>query len=263
VLADVCLAAVAATAAPFAAPSAPVLVTERPLSGAAGLALGIAGAALVRLAFTHSDRVAALPERLVTGSALMLERRLSRRSALVRLAVAGSALAVAPLRYLLYPGTALAVIAPWDCSSGGCTDGYTAFCCEVTRGLNACPEGTFAGGWWKCTDYRGRQLCRAEGVRYYVDCNRVPGRPFPGGCHCARGDCRNRRVNCNVFRYGQCNPQVGGVTEVVCRVVTCRNPSEIEGLNCSAALMVDDAVCGHEAVCLEPAAHQPVPAGGV
>jgi hypothetical protein len=27
--------------------------------------------------------------------------------------------------------------------------------------------------------------------------------------------------------------------------------------------MVDDAVCGHEAVCLEPAAHQPVPAGGV
>jgi len=204
-----------------------------------------------------------IAQRLAESIGQRLERRLSRRSAIARAAVAGSAIAVAPVRYLVRPGTALAVIDPNSCSHGKCTDGYTAFCCEITGGLNVCPEGTFTGGWWKCTDYRGRQLCRDAGVRYYVDCNRLPGHAFPGGCHCAHNDCERRRVACNVFRYGQCNAQIHGTTEVVCRMVTCTNPSLIGELNCGASLSVDNAVCGHEAPCLEPRAYQPAPAGGV
>jgi hypothetical protein len=204
-----------------------------------------------------------LSERLVGASAMFLEQRFSRRSALVRIAVAGSALCVAPLRYLLHPQPALAVIVPGDCAQGDCTDGYTAFCCEIDRGLNRCPSGTYPGGWWMCTDYRGRQLCAEQAVRYYVDCNALPGHPYPGGCVCANGNCFERRVNCNIFRYGQCNTQVPGVTAVVCRMVVCQNPGSIPHLNCSSSLAVDDAVCGHEAPCLEPPAVQLVGAGGV
>ena len=129
--------------------------------------------------------------------------------------------------------------------------------------LNACPTGTFAGGWWMCTDYRGRQLCSEQGVRYYVDCNALPGMGFPGGCRCGNDSCANRRINCNMFRYGQCNTHIDGVTAVVCRMVVCENPSRISELHCSAALAVDDAVCGHEAGCLEPPALVLAGAGGV
>ncbi|HWX46044.1 MAG TPA: MauE/DoxX family redox-associated membrane protein [Solirubrobacteraceae bacterium] len=204
-----------------------------------------------------------LSERLVGASATFLEQRVSRRSALVRIALVGSALSVAPLRYLLRPETALAVILPSQCASGECADGYTAFCCEINRGLNRCPPDTFAGGWWMCTDYSGRQLCAGQGVRYYVDCNAIPGSPYPGGCRCANGTCAERRVNCNVFRYGQCNTHLAGVTPVVCRMVTCQNPGSIPALNCSSSVSVDDAVCAHEAPCLEPPAKQLVGAGGV
>ncbi|MGH2895069.1 MAG: hypothetical protein ACRDPM_17635, partial [Solirubrobacteraceae bacterium] len=199
---------------------------------------------------------------LVDGSARLLEARLSRRSALTRIALAGSALAVAPVRYLLYPGTALGVVVPGRCRDGLCTDGYTAFCCEINQGLNTCPAGTFVGGWWMCTDYRGHQLCHGSGIRYYIDCNNFPGHPFPGGCRCANDDCSHRRQACNVFRYGQCNTHIKGTTTVVCRVVTCEKPSRIEALNCNATLMIDDAVCGHEAGCLEPMAFQLPGSGG-
>ena len=187
-----------------------------------------------------------------------------RRSFLLSVAVVGSALAVAPLRYLLYPGTALAaVVRPWECGSGICTDGYTGFCCEITPGGgNVCPTGTFPGGWWMCTDYSGRQLCSEEGVRYYVDCNALPGHPFPGGCRCANGNCNERKIACNIFRYGQCNTQIEGVTAVVCRMITCENPATIDALHCSAALATDDSTCGHEAPCLEPRALEFAGAGG-
>ena len=163
------------------------------------------------------------------------------------------------MRYLLYPGSALAVIAPSNCSGGECTDGYTAFCCEINGGLNSCPSGTFPGGWWMCTDYRGRQLCASQGVRYYVDCNALPDRPFPGGCTCANNSCDNRRVNCNVFRYGQCNTHIEGTTAVVCRMVTCQNPGSIPALNCSSSVSVDNAVCADEAGYLEPTARSSCP----
>lgn len=260
-------AALGAAAVAFQSPPSPVeLARTDPGAAVVVLAAAFVGAMIWRLiVFTGSEAPAAgqVSDRLVSASATFLEERFSRRSALVRIAVAGSALCVAPVRYLLYPGSALAAIAPSSCAGGECTDGYTAFCCEINQGLNECPSGTFPGGWWMCTDYRGRQLCASEGVRYYVDCNALPGHPFPGGCVCANGSCDNRRVNCNIFRYGQCNTHIGGVTAVVCRMVTCQNPSAIPALNCSSSVAVDDAVCAHEAPCLQTPALELVGAGGV
>jgi hypothetical protein len=203
-----------------------------------------------------------IAERLSTAVGGWLERRLTRRGALARATVAGSALAVAPIRYLIRPGTAWAVIAPVDCASdSACNDGYTAFCCEIEHGQNTCPQGTYVAGWWKCTAYQGAGLCQPEGVRYYLDCNRLPGHVFPGSCQCARGDCARRRVDCNHFRYGQCNTQIGGTTEVVCRLITCQNPATINGWGCNPTLMIDDRTCLHEADCLHGLAI-PLPGGG-
>lgn len=193
--------------------------------------------------------------RLVRSTAEALDRRTSRRGFLARAAVFGSALAVAPLRYLLEPVSALAaIVRPSDCAGGLCSDGWTEFCCTINDGLNVCPSYSFVGGWWKCTDYRGRQLCEDTGVRYYIDCNRTPGHSIPGGCHCAHGNCDRFRVGCNVFRYGQCNTEIGGVTEVVCRVVVCKHPATIPELNCNSTLKVNDFTCGHEAPCLTESA---------
>jgi hypothetical protein len=258
-------AALAAAGASVLAPTGLVsLASHRPALELVELVLAMVLAGALRQwlrgAGTGAWHASAL--RLVDCSARVLEARFSRRTALTRVAVAGSALAVAPVRYLLYPGTALGVVVPGRCQDGLCTDGYTAFCCEIHQGLNTCPAGTFVGGWWMCTDYRGHQLCQGSGVRYYVDCNNLPGRPFPGGCRCANDDCSHRRQACNVFRYGQCNTHIKGTTTVVCRVVTCEKPSLIESLNCNGTVMIDDAVCGHEAGCLEPVAVQLSGSGG-
>jgi hypothetical protein len=252
-------AALAAAGAAVVGPDRlPGLAVQRSGLALADLVLAAALAAVLRhwLRGAGAGGWHASALRLVDGSARALEARFSRRTALTRIAVAGSALAVAPVRYLLYPGTALGVVVPGSCKDGLCTDGYTAFCCEINQGLNTCPADTFVGGWWMCTDYRGHQLCQGSGVRYYIDCNNYPGRPFPGGCRCAHDDCSRRRQACNVFRYGQCNTHIKGTTTVVCRVVTCEKPSHIDALNCNATLMIDDAVCGHEAGCLEPLAVQ-------
>jgi hypothetical protein len=176
---------------------------------------------------------------------------------LARSAVAGAALAVGPVDYLVRPGTAWGKLRPRNCRKGSkCRDGYTAFCCEIQHGLNQCPPNSYIAGWWKCTDYRGVGLCNEEGVRYYIDCNRTPGTVFPGGCQCAGGSCANRRVDCNHFRYGQCNTHVHGSTEVVCRLVICQNPSTVAGMNCNATEKVDNRTCRHEAGCLEGLAVQ-------
>jgi hypothetical protein len=196
-------------------------------------------------------------ERLVRRVGRLLERRISRRGMLSRAALAGSAFAVAPVRYLVRPGTAWAVIGPGDCPPNSkCNDGWTAFCCEIEHGRNTCPPSSYVAGWWKCTAYRGSGLCHEEGVRYYIDCNRLPHHVFPGGCQCAHGDCGRRRVDCNHFRYGQCNTQIAGTTEVACRLVICENPASVAGLNCNPTEMVDDRTCVHEAGCLEGLAVQ-------
>jgi hypothetical protein len=192
---------------------------------------------------TPSSRVAA-------AASSMLGRRSSRRSFLGRLGLAAAALSVAPLRYLLRPESAWAIIGPGGCGGGLCTDGYTEFCCSINNGRNSCPPHTFVGGWWKCTYYAGRRLCGDRNVRYYVDCNVRPGHGFPGGCHCADGDCNQRRVACNVFRYGQCHAEIGEVTPIACRVIVCENPSTVPEFRCNATYKVDDSTCGHDAGCL-------------
>jgi hypothetical protein len=202
-----------------------------------------------------------LAQTIAERAAALLERRTSRRRALSQAAVAGAAFAVAPIRYLIRPGTAWAVIRPGDCAAGPCTDGYTAFCCEIEHGNNACPANTYVAGWWKCTSYQGSGLCHREGVRYYLDCNRMPGTIFPGGCQCAQGTCHKRAVDCNHFRYGQCNTQIAGTTEVVCRLVICQHPASYAEFNCNHTPAVDDRTCTHEAGCLEGIA-TPLPGGG-
>jgi len=201
-------------------------------------------------------------DRLVAGAGSLLWRRTSRRGFLARSALAGSAFAVAPVHYLLRPDPAWAVLRPQACPPGSlCGDGYTAFCCEVNHGRNSCPEGTYVAGWWKCSDYRGAGLCGSEGVRYYIDCNRRPGHSYPGGCQCARGRCSERRVDCNHFRYGQCNTQVAGITEVTCRIVVCEHPAGIPEFQCNATYKQDDNTCRQSAACLEPLVVQ-LPGGG-
>ena len=203
-----------------------------------------------------------MTRRLADAAGSLLERRTSRRGFLARAALAGSAMVVAPLRYLLRPVSAWAVIGPGSCGSGLCTDGYTAFCCEINQGKNVCPPGTFIAGWWMCTRYSGHGLCAAEGVRYYLDCNRLPS--SSADCRCANGTCSERRTDCNVFRYGQCNTQIGGVTAIACRVVVCQNPSTVGGFDCNSSVAVDDNTCSHEWPCLTAGLVQQLPgAGGV
>ena len=192
--------------------------------------------------------------RLVAAADSFFVGRSSRRSFLGRTTLAAAAFAVAPLRFLLRPESAWAIIGPRDCSGGSlCNDGYTEFCCSINHGQNTCPPHTFIGGWWKCTYYAGKRLCSDQNVRYYVDCNINPGHSIPGRCHCAAGDCNQRRVGCNVFRYGQCNTDIAEVTPIACRVVVCENPATIPEFRCNGTYKQDDTTCSHEAGCLSEA----------
>jgi hypothetical protein len=189
-------------------------------------------------------------DQLLDRTVQAVGRRMSRRRFLQRVATAASAMAVSPVVYAMKPVDAIELISCGGCPSGSaCCDGWTTFCCVINNGKNACPNNTFMGGWWKCTNYSGSGLCHDENVRYYVDCNRTPGKSCPGGCHCANDKCTNRSTCCNHFRYGQCNTEVIGTTEVVCRMITCVNPSDLF-VNCNSTLHVDNATCSHEASCL-------------
>jgi hypothetical protein len=190
-----------------------------------------------------------MTQRLARKAAGLLARRTSRRGFLTKVAVVGSAIAVAPVKFLTRPVSAQELVNCPQCGGGACCDGWTTFCCTINQGANECPADTYMGGWWKCTDYRGSGACSREGVRYYVDCNRTPGSSCPHGCHCANDSCSNRRTCCNVFRYGQCDTHVAGVTEVVCRVIKCDTPAKLY-VNCGTTLKIENAVCSHEASCL-------------
>lgn len=179
-----------------------------------------------------------------------LGNRFSRRRLLQRFATAASAMAVAPVAFATRPSPAIELITCSGCPGGSlCCDGWTTFCCVINKGNNACPTDTYMGGWWKCTNYTGSGACHAEKVRYYIDCNRTPGFTCPGGCHCALDQCGQRSTCCNNFRYGQCNTEILGTTQVVCRMVTCRNPGDLF-VNCNHTLFIDNATCSHEANCL-------------
>lgn len=189
-------------------------------------------------------------DRLVELTSGALERKTTRHGFLSRAALVGSAFAVAPLRFLIRPESAHAVVTCAGCSGGSkCCGGWTEFCCTINGGVNACPPYAYVAGWWKCTSYKGSRLCADEGVRYYIDCNRRPGQRCPGGCRCANNECGNWKTCCNTFRYGQCNTDQAGVTEVVCRVIMCVNPCSVYAF-CDCTPKLNDATCGHEASCL-------------
>ena len=189
----------------------------------------------------HATPRPSATERVVDGLARRTARRgVSRRSFLVRAAVIGSALTVAPLRWIMRPTSAYASI----CGEGAsCGQGWTAFCCTINQGANTCPPGSYVAGWWKID----RSPFCGDAPRYIVDCNRTPGANCT--CRCATGSCDQRRVCCNNFRYGQCNTQVPGVTEVVCRVVICTTPWTWDPA-CGRTVRTDNRTTTHNAPCL-------------
>lgn len=183
-----------------------------------------------------------------------LERHVDRRGLLRRSAMVGTALSVAPTTYALRPGTAYAAV----CGRNAlCNDGYTEFCCTIT-GANRCPPGTALGGWWKVD---GSSFC-GGGPRYYMDCNANCGGCGCGAngicsgactgtpCGCAQGNCNNRKSGCTGFRYGQCNQGTRCLGPIVCRVVTCTPPWQIDG-TCTTAARTDNATRYHTRPCLE------------
>lgn len=197
---------------------------------------------------------------LVRQATGLVSSRTSRRGFLVRSAMAGSALAVAGWRYASRPGTAYGAIAA--CPPGSlCSDGFTEFCCVINDGINACPPGTFNGGWWRA-DFS--QYC--NGTRYYIDCMQdCCGAPFGSQwcngctpCHCP--SCNNRKVFCNYFRYGQCNQHIVRSGPIACRVATCVPPYEFDPA-CSAASAVDNSTADHFSDCLlnPPLVYPPPP----
>jgi hypothetical protein len=190
--------------------------------------------------------VSALAERLVTRLAGRApEPRPSgppRRGFLASAALGGAALAVKPWSFLTRPADAYTSLCGTDAS---CSAGYSAFCCTINAGRNTCPPNTFPGGWWKAD----RSSYCGGGARYYIDCNAKPGYHFR--CHCAdNGSCDHRLVACNVFRYGQCNTQIAGVTAVVCRQISCRPPWEVYPHHCGRSSATDNNTAGHTAPCL-------------
>jgi hypothetical protein len=220
-------------------------MSERDLEGAAVVAL---------------DARRSVAQRAVDGIARrMRSSRTGRRSFLTRAAVVGSALSVAPLRFLMRPVSADdAVCGP----ANECADGWTVFCCTIHGGRNSCPPGTIAAGWWKAD---ASPFCGGA-ARYIVDCNAqcAPGCGCSGSgicspachswrCTCGQGTCDRRRIACNAFRYGQCHQELACVGPVVCRVVSCVPPWQWDP-SCTAASATANATRFHNAPCLGPAA---------
>ncbi len=203
---------------------------------------------------------------LVERLSAVLANKVDRRGFLARSAIVGSALTVAPTEFLLRPTSAYAAACTCvgaNCACGAlCCDGFTEFCCSI-YGTNACPPGTAVAGWWKAD---GSGMC--GGPRYYMDCNSgcggcgcggsgvCPGSCSGTGCGCANGNCNERRAGCNEFRYGQCNQAIACLGPIVCRLVTCIPPWEIEP-SCTTAVATDNSTAFHDAPCLH------VPTGAV
>jgi hypothetical protein len=182
---------------------------------------------------------------LVNKTAGLLEKKSSRRGFLLGSAMVGSAVAVAGCAPGTQPGSPYNHIT--DCAGGLCTDGYTEFCCTINNGVNACPPGSFAGGWWRA-DFSS--FC--NGTRYYIDCMQNCCGPNLGNGFCAAcvectcgGGCDTRRIYCNYFRYGQCHQEIGFTGPIACRVVTCTPPYADASLACTTALAVDNSTAEH------------------
>jgi hypothetical protein len=232
---------------------------------------------VVRLAAcTPRSTVAAVSTRLVDRLARPLASRRtdattgtgSRRDLFRKAALAGTALAVAPKEFVLTPVSAYAAVCSCNgssCDCGSlCCDGYTEFCC-TTSGVNWCPSGAVTGGWWKVDS---SHFCGGNAPRYYLDCHRTcggcscsggicSGACSNTGCGCAGGSCGNRKSGCTRFRYGQCNRHIACLGPILCRVVSCTPPWQLDS-NCSTAALTDNNTRYHHRACLEeppPPAH--------
>jgi hypothetical protein len=206
---------------------------------------------------------------LVARAAHALEGRLSRRSLINRSAFVASAVAAGSgLDLALKPMTAYGAIC--RCGNAGCgcgstcCSGFSEFCCAVS-GYNYCPADTVMGGWWVAdnSSYCG-------GPRYYMDCNSTcacgtgcsSGFPFcdPGcdhtSCGCGSQGCNSFLTGCLQFRYGQCNQNVACMGRIVCRVVACVPPWQVDP-SCTTAVAVDNATAEQNEPCWTPA--PPVP----
>lgn len=203
-------------------------------------------AALHTLGRSSAGSTAQRAADAVTG---WLSRHTSRRGFLVRAGVVGSALAVDSLGFVLKPQSAYASV----CGPGSsCASGWTVFCATINKGVNACPPGSIAAGWWKAD---GASMC-GGGARYIVDCNATCSHCGGGGsgicarscwsCSCRCGPsttCDQRKTCCNAFRYGQCHQEVAQVGGVTCRVVSCTPPWKWE--RCSPAPATDNRTRDH------------------
>jgi hypothetical protein len=210
-----------------------------------------------------------LPSALVARTARVLEGHLSRRSLINRSAFVGSAVAIGSgLDLALKPGTAYGAIC--ECGNAGCgcgstcCSGFSDFCCSVS-GYNYCPENTVMGGWWVAdnSSYCG-------GPRYYMDCNSTctcdsgcgGGFGFcePGcdgtACGCGPQGCDSYLTGCLQFRYGQCNQDVACMGRIVCRVVACVPPWQVDP-SCTTAVAVDNATAEQNEPCWTPAPPMP------
>jgi len=199
---------------------------------------------------------------LVERVSHLLEARLSRRSFINRAAYVGSAVAIgAGIDLALRPGTAYGYIcacgnAQCDCGAT-CCSGYTEFCCSVNGGYNYCPSNSVMGGWWRADN---SSFC--GGPRYYMDCNAIcshdggcgNGWPFCDpqndrtSCACGHAGCASFATGCFQFRYGQCNQDVGCMGRIVCRVVACIPPWEIDS-TCTRTNAQDDSTAEQNAAC--------------
>jgi hypothetical protein len=82
-----------------------------------------------------------------------------------------------------------------------------------------------------------------------MDCNTVPGAGNVCSCGCANGDCRNRKACCTRFRYGQCHQEIPVMGAIMCRVVTCTPPWELDA-TCTTTMAIDQGTRLHDAPCL-------------
>lgn len=154
-----------------------------------------------------TEQLGQLSDRLTEGATAVLERRSSRKSFLIRIAIAGSAMTVAPLRYLIRPESAWAVVTCSLCApSDLCCGPNSTFCCTIT-GVNSCPSGSAPCGWW---------VCSTSG-KHYIDCCSTSSCT----CHCAKDDCHLRKTCCNSRFYFNCT---GPSVVIVCRIISNSNP---------------------------------------
>ena len=209
---------------------------------------------------------------LVERASSFLAHRLSRRSFINRSAYAGSAVAVAPgLDLVLQPGTAYGLVC--NCGNSNCGCGST--CCAGIhrvlllgeRRVQLLPDQHRDGRM-----VEGRQLLYCGGARYYMDCNATcqcttgcgNGWGFcePGcdgvSCGCGPNGCDSYVTGCFQFRYGQCNQQIDCIGRIVCRVVACVPPWEIDP-TCTTTNAQDNSTAEQNAACWTPAFPTPPP----